>query len=731
MRHILLTPILFFGLLLISCNPNDFDDCRNIHNLPKADTYVSTRMAIALGDDTETLRVNSMRVIIFRACAEYYGEFVTHRLYRPQNHNIRRNAEADSLIIYTGSFSDYAVVPTVSGLSYVFVILNENVGGLDLTGVHTVEDLQLQLRQPIPFTAPIASYGEEPPFEEPAFIMYASAIFEVPYGRCVTDPYLLDFTDLDPSLNDDKEYVQLIRPLIRVTITDITNAWTGGATPPDPILEQTSLIYILEIGFNNVPTTYFLNSELNPSGATPWAFHPNPLQIDRRTIQPDRDEVFFVRSEPTSLTLHLDGRIREIARAGTGGQVFLDGCHSTEIISLNRNDIIRSAGFSNIGRYSRLTTGGTATQSGTGFAGTSSFNLFFTPNTTTRLPSNQTGLDILVNAQRQANNGNRTALDRLIVDARQRTDNASVHDYIGRINTGVQTQLSNLLGGAVLNPGGEFVHASWGEFEEGGRADLEFKPGIWSLRYKPSFYLPENRSSYATELHLKAAQLTGEAIAIGGFERPSDEVVARDWTFSSVEDSEYRDNPDGTRPVFVNVPSSLSTAAALALGSAQIREGQGRWVFHNPLGGAGATNWTIAQMVAHWRFEVIRVVDAGTANARIISLDEPGGDLYLLHYIETGIYQWRFLNAEGSTTLTCEQIDPSSFTDFSPTATFAIPISSGTPAHTFRNHEYRFSVHATHPWVVPPPAGGGDSEAAGGAVRSAGGQSPFVLQQVE
>ena len=611
MRTIFLISTLLFAFLLASCSHDEiYNSGNNTPDIPEADTHVSFKTAIGLSNG-ETLLVNTIRVIMFTA----NGSYITHGLHRfPNGGRLFTGSNNNEIVIdSSGSDIDF-VIPTVSGMSEVFVILNEEVlrsNGTSLTSaLSSIKDLQS------PRDALLALLAEPLPYdelirEEPSFVMFTTRNdFDVPPNRQYDNPYLLDFTGMP-----------LVRPMARVTITGVSSELIDNLSPPrsDAQWIEASRIFILEMGLKNVPNRY---SWTNPS----WI--PNVNTDFHPTLYFNRQDEIFHQDNPAD-------NIRYYSRSWNGNMT----------ITVTENGRVRQTQRLRDGRI-------WLTESS---AGSTSYS------------ANRSDLDVNLTNKWSANTGGRSPLQPHTWD-----------NNVVQLNSGnfalffaeFQRQFNDL----GFNDD-NFFPPTFEFLDTDQKYVTNVDPGDWWLNApEMSFYIPENRlASNATTLYIRAARASFPTI-IKGFEIDLDNDVHWDtgWTYSETS------------------------------------------------GGSGFIATTQAQRDALWGYEPCTFVDSQGITHYIIR-----------HFWDFGLVRWR----DGYFIDNNFVLTPQNFPDIefkvTPTdevRTFIIPIADDNI--TLRNHEYRFSVHATHPWwnesdfinsTVP----------GSGVLRSTSDVVPFMLQRVE
>ena len=300
-RHIALISTLLLALLWTSCLREEISDYNPLPDRLEADTYVSTRFALGLSTG-ETVKINTVRVIIFTAA----GEFITHRV-----------RQLDRLFSYDDDIAEFLSIPTKSGQSEVFVIVNENVshfGGTSLTAAldatKTVSGLQTLLSNPIEFNTLREANGQEP------FIMYVRETFNVVGGYRFDDPFVLDFT------------TELVRPMARVTITGITSEMMSGQIDDrcDEMKKEISRFFVLDMGLENVPNRFsWGNPSWMPNANTD--FH-NRISFNRQDATFSQDNIsYFSRDWNGKVSIMVAGnaRVRQEVRLIDGRVWFIGG----------------------------------------------------------------------------------------------------------------------------------------------------------------------------------------------------------------------------------------------------------------------------------------------------------------------------------------------------------------------------------------------------------------------
>ena len=624
MKHIAFIPTLLLALLLASCTHKDILHRETPPLINGANTHVSTRIAIALSN-SETLTVNTIRVIIFTED----GDYITHGLYHvDSDHHIIARVGNYIIIDRTtlGSNYDRFSIPTVSGISHVYVILNEESGGLTnaLNGVTTMPALRGLLSLPIAYTELIAASGEEP-----AFTMYIRGTFEVEEARPFDNPQVLDFSALDPDYNDGSNVVRLIRPMSRVTIERVTSHLMqtqidANVTRSPEEMEEVSRIFILDMGLRNVPNQFWLAPNTTVPSWREFSFNnQNPeLHALFHHTPPNPPTPYFLRDwGDGKVTIEITGtvRVRQVARFTEGeGRIWFTGNGNREI-SDYKYDLDRNMRGEGTWRNGEQIRGG-------------------------------------------FNNG--AILVRM-------TSNPIPRIETGNLSNGPMIAAFNAIAAAASdnwNP--ETFELPDHEFVEGVQhATPKVVPGDWTLQARNlSFYIPENLTSSATELYIKATRASIPE-RVTGFE--IFDGIPVDWG-----------------------PWIFTQTAGQAL---QITDKAQLAPNANP-------NFAGAMLCVH-----------------IPDLSDPTVTQVITRYywdVRGLVYRYGTITATPENPITLSADFQVMLDDAANAQTFTISIANDD-GMTFRNREYRFSVHATHPL----PDNGG--------TRSANNKVPFELQRVE
>lgn len=326
MRHLFLIATLFLALLWAGCLPSDMTDCHQLPIVRDADTHVSLKAAIGLSSG-QHLTVNTIRVILFEI--DNNNNYITHRLLRLSGDN-RFFTYNGGIVIDTWEYntSAFLSIPTVSGNTEAFVILNEEAVGLtDALNAtkgraDAVDYLQTLLNSPLPYTT---LWTPDDDGREPAFPMFLRGSFMVDGGHPQNNPFILNFTGRGfPSgysgCSPFTETKYLVRPMARVTIESITSALRDfppyNDTRTDAQWKEASRIFILGMGLTNMPNQ-FVMSDIGWSPAvnnmTTFSF-PTDALFQQTTPEPDIP--YFERDWKGTITIEVDafGTVRETER---------------------------------------------------------------------------------------------------------------------------------------------------------------------------------------------------------------------------------------------------------------------------------------------------------------------------------------------------------------------------------------------------------------------------------
>ena len=600
MRHTVLIQKLLLALLWTSCLRDEISDYSGFPTKSEADTYISTRLVLGLSVG-ETIRVTTIRVVIFTAA----GEYITHRVHRfPNGGSV---FTYDNGIIIDGS--DFLSIPTVSGQSEVFVIVNEDVSpalSIALDGTKTASSpmqyLQTMLSKPIEYERLLD--------EEPPFIMFVRGSFNVAEGYRFDDPFVLNFTNIPSSGSECRLHppVQLVRSMAKVTITGITSEMMCGEIDDrcNDIMKEVSRIFVLDMGLKNVPTQFWIS----PNWTDVPSFRNFSFGAD--AVFAEDNIPYFSRSweGDMSITILADGRVRQTQRL-RDGRLWWDG---------------RTAG---VGAFS----------------------------------FDRAIMDRAVNAANNMN-GFRDAARATIAQRNNPTFVPIFPDY----NEGNFFVLYSSGLNRPINPD-DFLPPTFEFLNAGDKVLVNVTGDNWELNTENlSFYIPEHllaNTGNATSLYITATRASLPTV-IKGYEICFDADVTWDTNWQH---------------------SQSSGGQVIA-------------------GGGGITREMLERA---WGWEFDEIQDARGVTHIVVR-----------HYFDLGLLRWRDGTFTRRIDITRDDDPDIDFKvtpkDQAEAVTFVIPIADDFRTH--RNHEYRFSIHATHPWW-------------GSGTRSANGVVPFRLQRVE
>lgn len=207
-------------------------------------------------------------------------------------------------------------------------------------------------------------------------------------------------------------------------------------------------------------------------------------------------------------------------------------------------------------------------------------------------------------------------------------------------------------------------------------------------------------------------------------------VNGGEWTLNTTDISFYiPENLFGTN---ATTATSLFVKAAVASPPTTIKGYEiefdnnmvnwGSWQYAQSTGGSNINAVTSQMVIAAWGYEEDVIIDSQGRTVPIIR-----------HFWDLGILRWRDGTFRSDITLSPENYPDIEFKitldNKRDARMFIIPIAptaaNPTDFVTRRNHEYRFSVHATEPWwsdgFLPESR----------ALRSTNGASPFMLQRMD
>ena len=305
-------PILISLFIFVGC-VNDLPTT-SLDEIEQGSTYLSLRSSVITvpGDATsvESITINSLRIIVF---SKNTGLITTNEVFDVSGIQATKQSD-DSWIIDLSTI----VVPTNPGLSVVYAVLNEDVssiGSLSLTSalnaISNLTEMQSLIDTPLNFSGPIAvtykSDGVTP--NEPPFIMTAFDEFDILPNRPINNPYIADLR----GENDSIKGFAMDRTMAKITLDSLSNTDLSGNPLIESLQEETSFIFILEMGLRKVTKQYLWSPNRNISTTLPVPPYDTSMGYHDLTFPlPDPNLDYYDRNWDGNISFDIDANAYKV-----------------------------------------------------------------------------------------------------------------------------------------------------------------------------------------------------------------------------------------------------------------------------------------------------------------------------------------------------------------------------------------------------------------------------------
>ena len=305
-------PILISLFIFVGC-VNDLPTT-SLDEIEQGSTYLSLRSSVITvpGDATsvESITINSLRILVF---SKNTGLITTNEVFDVSGIQATKQSD-DSWIIDLSTI----VVPTNPGLSVVYAVLNEDVssiGSLSLTSalnaISNLTEMQSLIDTPLNFSGPIAvtykSDGVTP--NEPPFIMTAFDEFDILPNRPINNPYIADLR----GENDSIKGFAMDRTMAKITLDSLSNTDLSGNPLIESLQEETSFIFILEMGLRKVTKQYLWSPNRNISNEIPVPPYNTSIGYHDLTFPlPDPNFVYYDRNWSGDISFNIDANAYKV-----------------------------------------------------------------------------------------------------------------------------------------------------------------------------------------------------------------------------------------------------------------------------------------------------------------------------------------------------------------------------------------------------------------------------------